>query len=175
MSVTTTTHLNFRGDARAALEFYQSVFGGRLAVVTYTDTGNVRRERGGLGHVGPGGGENGFHVMAYDVPSQWPGTRAELLLRLRARRDPRRSAASGGGSPTGRPWWCRWSRRSGPRCTGCSPTVSASPGSWMSRRRTAADRRASWDNYAGPGRRAPSGGPDTAGRKDGSEPEGHGS
>ena len=27
MSVTTTTHLNFRGQARAALDFYRSVFG----------------------------------------------------------------------------------------------------------------------------------------------------
>ena len=41
MSVETTTHLNFRGDARAALELYQSVFGGDLAVVTYQDAGNV--------------------------------------------------------------------------------------------------------------------------------------
>lgn len=34
MSVTTTTHLNFQGDARAALDYYQSVFGGRIAAVT---------------------------------------------------------------------------------------------------------------------------------------------
>jgi PhnB protein len=35
MSIATTTHLNFRGTARAALEHYRSVFGGDLAVVTY--------------------------------------------------------------------------------------------------------------------------------------------
>lgn len=35
MSVTTTTHLNFRGQAQAALEFYQSVFGGELVALTY--------------------------------------------------------------------------------------------------------------------------------------------
>ena len=35
----TTTHLNFRGDARAALEVYQSVFGGLLTVVAYGDFG----------------------------------------------------------------------------------------------------------------------------------------
>ena len=37
MSITTTTHLNFRGQARAALEFYQSVFGGDLTAITYQD------------------------------------------------------------------------------------------------------------------------------------------
>ncbi|MEU2042433.1 VOC family protein [Nocardia niwae] len=68
MSLTTTTHLNFRGDARAALEFYQSVFGGQLAVVTYEDAGNVQDESEAdqimWGQVQDG---NGFHVMAYDV------------------------------------------------------------------------------------------------------------
>ncbi|MFJ6677166.1 VOC family protein [Actinosynnema sp. NPDC091369] len=71
MSVTTTTHLNFRGDARAALEFYRSVFGGDLAVVTYADAGNVQvdseADRVMWGQVLAG---NGFHVMAYDVPSR---------------------------------------------------------------------------------------------------------
>lgn len=69
MSLTTTTHLNFRGDARAALEFYQSVFGGQLAVVTYQDAGNLGGEADQImwGRVQA---DNGFHVMAYDVPVQ---------------------------------------------------------------------------------------------------------
>ncbi|MCE6997268.1 VOC family protein [Saccharothrix sp. S26] len=71
MSVTTTTHLNFRGDALAALEFYRSAFGGDLAVVTYADAGNVQVESEAdqvmWGQVVAG---NGFHVMAYDVPSR---------------------------------------------------------------------------------------------------------
>ena len=37
MSVTTTAHINFRGDARKALAFYQSVFGGDLSIATYAD------------------------------------------------------------------------------------------------------------------------------------------
>ncbi|WP_063020710.1 VOC family protein [Nocardia niwae] len=80
MSLTTTTHLNFRGDARAALEFYQSVFGGQLAVVTYEDAGNVQDESEAdqimWGQVQDG---NGFHVMAYDVPGSMsydPGANA---------------------------------------------------------------------------------------------------
>ena len=71
MSLKTTTHLNFRGDARAALEFYQSVFGGRLAVVTYADAGNVPEESAADQVIwGQVLAENGFHVMAYDVPSR---------------------------------------------------------------------------------------------------------
>jgi PhnB protein len=71
LSVTTTTHLNFRGDARAALELYQSVFGGHLAVVTYSDAGNVQEESDADQVMwGQVLAENGFHVMAYDVPSR---------------------------------------------------------------------------------------------------------
>ena len=32
MTIQTTTHLNFRSQARAALTFYQSVFGGEIAM-----------------------------------------------------------------------------------------------------------------------------------------------
>lgn len=73
MSVTSTTHLNFRGDAREALEFYQSVFGGRIAAVTYKDAGNVQNpQEADWVMWGEVVGDNGFHVMAYDVPSQLP-------------------------------------------------------------------------------------------------------
>ncbi|MFC0861612.1 VOC family protein [Sphaerimonospora cavernae] len=78
MAVKSVTHLNFRGDARAALEFYQSVFGGDLAVVTYKDAGSVQdpaeADQVMWGQVLAG---NGFHVMAYDVPSQMPWGRGE--------------------------------------------------------------------------------------------------
>ncbi|MEV4357206.1 VOC family protein [Nonomuraea sp. NPDC049625] len=78
MSVNTVTHLNFRGDARAALAFYQSVFGGDLAVVTYKDAGNVQEpaeaDRVMWGQVSAAGE---FEVMAYDVPSRLPYSRGE--------------------------------------------------------------------------------------------------
>jgi PhnB protein len=69
MSITTTTHLNFRGDASAALEFYQSVFGGRLTLVTYADA-HTATDPAEAGQVmwGQVQADNGFHVMAYDVP-----------------------------------------------------------------------------------------------------------
>ncbi len=70
MTVSTTTHLNFRGDARAALEFYQSVFGGELVVATYADFGAPKdtpdADKVVFGQVAA---ENGFRVMAYDVPA----------------------------------------------------------------------------------------------------------
>ena len=71
MSIKTVTHLNFRGAAANALTFYQSVFGGQLVVVTYKDAGAVQdpaeADQVMFGQVTA---ENGFAVMAYDVPSR---------------------------------------------------------------------------------------------------------
>jgi PhnB protein len=83
MSVSTVAHLNFTGDARRALEFYHSVFGGRLMIATYGQ-GGVPQDAPGGGPAGfaplaPGSpdadrvafglvaGENGFRLAAYDV------------------------------------------------------------------------------------------------------------
>ncbi|MGY1943583.1 VOC family protein [Nocardia asiatica] len=78
MSLTTTTHLNFRGEARAALEFYQSVFGGHLAVVTYEDAGSVQEESEARWVMwGQVLAADGFHVMAYDVPARMDYDRGE--------------------------------------------------------------------------------------------------
>ena len=78
MSVTSTTHLNFRGDAREALEFYHSVFGGRIAAVTYKDAGNLQNaDEAEWVMWGEVAADNGFHVMAFDVPSQRPWNQGE--------------------------------------------------------------------------------------------------
>jgi PhnB protein len=42
MSVSTVAHLNFTGDARPALAFYHSVFGGHLMTATYAQVGAPR-------------------------------------------------------------------------------------------------------------------------------------
>ncbi|RUR03123.1 VOC family protein [Labedella endophytica] len=69
MSVTVTTHLNFTGTARAALEFYAQAFGGHTTISTYGDFGmpaglpDTDKVVFGL-VVAP----NGFSVMAYDIP-----------------------------------------------------------------------------------------------------------
>ena len=69
MSIATTTHLNFRGDARQALEFYRSVFGGEVTVATYGDVG-MPAGVPGADKVVFGQVENaeGFRLMAYDIP-----------------------------------------------------------------------------------------------------------
>lgn len=71
MSISTTTHLNFRGDAREALEFYRSVFGGSLTAITYGDFG-MPADLPDAGKVvwGTVEADNGFRVMAYDVPGE---------------------------------------------------------------------------------------------------------
>lgn len=82
MSIDVVPHLNFRGDARKALEFYQTVFGGSLTILTYgqamgmQDAGDASgkstaadRELIMWGQVAA---ENGFKVMAFDAPEQFP-------------------------------------------------------------------------------------------------------
>lgn len=70
MTITTTTHLNFRGDARAALELYRGVFGGELTALTYAQAGAVtdpaEADQVMWGQVAS---PAGFRVMAYDVPA----------------------------------------------------------------------------------------------------------
>ncbi|GAA2569902.1 VOC family protein [Winogradskya consettensis] len=77
MTITTTTHLNFRGEAREALEFYRSVFGGHLTVVAYADFG-MPKDLPGADKVvfGQVTADNGFRIMAYDAPSQSPAPAA---------------------------------------------------------------------------------------------------
>ena len=70
MSITVTTHLNFRaGEARAALDFYAQAFGGEVATATYADFGMPPElpdaQRIVFGQVVS---PEGFRVMAYDVP-----------------------------------------------------------------------------------------------------------
>jgi PhnB protein len=78
MTVTAVTHINLRGTARQALEFYQSVFGGQLAMVTYKDAHNVQ-DPSDAEHImwGQVDSENGFRVMAYDVPVAMPWHQGE--------------------------------------------------------------------------------------------------
>jgi PhnB protein len=71
MGIATTTHLNFRGTAGQALEFYQSVFGGSLSTATYGDFG-MPKEAPGADKIVFGQVEtaDGFRLMAYDIPGR---------------------------------------------------------------------------------------------------------
>lgn len=73
MSVTSTLHVNLRGNARQALEFYRSVFGGEVVAVPYGEVpagqGPGQSEQIAWGQVvSPGG----FRIMAYDVQDSRP-------------------------------------------------------------------------------------------------------
>lgn len=69
MTIQTTTHLNFRGTARQALEFYRTVFGGQLVAATYADFG-MPPEAPGADRIvfSQLENEDGFRIMAYDIP-----------------------------------------------------------------------------------------------------------
>ncbi|WP_433802842.1 VOC family protein [Actinomycetospora sp. CA-084318] len=83
MALSTVTHLNFTGNARQALEFYHSVFGGQLMIGTYGEGGvpqdsadsdqvtfvPVAADSPNADLVGFGlvAAENGFRIAAYDV------------------------------------------------------------------------------------------------------------
>lgn len=88
MSLQTTTHLNFRGDAREALAFYQSVFGGDLVAVTYADAHAVQdpaeADQIMWGQVAA---PNGFRVMAFDVPAARPWDRGQAPFFISVRAD----------------------------------------------------------------------------------------
>lgn len=69
MTITTTTHLNFRGTAREALAFYQSVFGGEVTLATYGDFGMPAGVPGADKIVfGQVASPAGIRLMAYDIP-----------------------------------------------------------------------------------------------------------
>jgi PhnB protein len=71
MTLTTTTHLNFRGTARQALEFYATVFGGEATLTAYGDLGMPADAPGADKIVfGQVSSPAGIRLMAYDVPGQ---------------------------------------------------------------------------------------------------------
>ncbi len=75
MSLKTTPHLNFRGDARAALQFYESVFGGQAFIRTYGDLGMPKDAPGADNVVfGQVATADGFRVLAYDIPGESGGS-----------------------------------------------------------------------------------------------------
>ncbi len=86
MSVTIVPHLNFRGEARAALEFYQTVFGGDLTIVTYQDLGHVQHPAdASLVMWGQVAADNGFKVMAFDATATLPFDKGQNAFYVAAR------------------------------------------------------------------------------------------
>ena len=81
MTLTATPHLNFRGNARAALAFYQTAFDGQVTMVTYQDAGQADQATAPddvlWGQVTTPGG---LRVMAYDVQAARPWHPGENAL-----------------------------------------------------------------------------------------------
>lgn len=80
MAIRTVIHLNFQGNARAALAFYHAVFQGRQMLVTYAQAGRPETARDPE-HIiwGQVTGDDGIALMAYDVQAgcDWnPGSNA---------------------------------------------------------------------------------------------------
>ncbi|AME28338.1 MULTISPECIES: glyoxalase/bleomycin resistance/extradiol dioxygenase family protein [Burkholderiaceae] len=80
MSIRTVIHLNFEGNARAALGFYHDVFKGEQTLITYAQAGRAQ-DAGDPNHIvwGQVTGEDGIALMAYDVQAglDWhPGDKA---------------------------------------------------------------------------------------------------
>ena len=84
MATTLNPYLNFRGNAREAMEFYQGVFGGELMISTFAElhASSDPSEDDLVMHsdlTGPGG----IRFMAADVPSRMdytPGTNFSMSL-----------------------------------------------------------------------------------------------
>lgn len=78
MTVRAVTHLNFQGQARAALAFYQSVFGGELVQFTYAQAGRSSGPDDADQLVwGQVDAPNGFRIMAFDVAADMPWHQGE--------------------------------------------------------------------------------------------------
>lgn len=88
MTVTTTTHLNFRGEARAALDLYASIFGGQVVAFSYGDA-HVDADGAVPDQLMWGGFEapNGLRMMAFDVPPQRAFSRGEDSVFVSVRGD----------------------------------------------------------------------------------------
>ena len=72
MSVTLNPYISFDGDARAALEFYHSVFGGELRTNTFGEYGMAERGVADKLMHGQLTTPDGFTLMAADTPPGMP-------------------------------------------------------------------------------------------------------
>jgi PhnB protein len=71
MAIQLNPYFSFRGEAREALAFYQSVFGGNVETTTFGDMpGEMQHEVNPdhLMHGSLSGGDNGIILMAADTP-----------------------------------------------------------------------------------------------------------
>ena len=82
MTVVLNPYLSFRDNARDAMEFYQSVFGGELTVNTFADfqASDDPAEKDKIMH-GMLETENGLTLMGADTPTPWSTPPADTRSR----------------------------------------------------------------------------------------------
>lgn len=84
MAITLAPYLHFRGEARAAMEFYRDVFGGELTIATFRDAGaEVDSAEADLVMHGDLRVPDGMHFMGSDVPERMamtPGSNFTMSL-----------------------------------------------------------------------------------------------
>ena len=98
MGITLNPYLNFRGNAREAMEFYEGVFGGKLNVSTFADfhAASDPAENDLVMHADLEGPE-GIRFMAADTPIKMeyqPGTNFSMSAASSCRSFSRRSSES---------------------------------------------------------------------------------
>ncbi|MDN3354402.1 VOC family protein [Actinomadura sp. DC4] len=82
MTARATPYLNFDGNAREAMEFYQSIFGGTLDVTTFADLRRAQdaRQEGLIAHAMLRGAA-GVTLMGSDIPEEYePGGSFSVAL-----------------------------------------------------------------------------------------------
>lgn len=67
MPLAVTPHLNFRGNARQALDFYKGVFRGEVTLMTYGQMGQGGKDHADLVIWGQVSAADGFRIMAFDI------------------------------------------------------------------------------------------------------------
>ncbi len=75
-------YLSFKSNAREAMEFYKSIFGGKLDISTFGEMAHDPSEKDGVMHATLEG-DNGVLFMASDVPSEMtfdPGQNIRMSL-----------------------------------------------------------------------------------------------
>ncbi len=110
MTARVTPYLNFGGDAREAMEFYQSIFGGTLDITTFADL--HRAQDAGQANLIAHSmlkGTTGVILMASDVPK--PGERKSASI----------SVALGGDEADLTEYWGGFPKAELSRCPSQSP------------------------------------------------------
>ena len=90
MASTLNPYLSFKSNAREAMEFYQSVFGGQLDVMTFGQMGGEPADGVMHSHLGT---DQGFALMGSDTPEEM------------GEPSPNGSISLSGDDPELRTWW----------------------------------------------------------------------